>query len=680
MLTDFNFVRYTALVTKIKELNNLYYNGNSPVSDADYDGLYEEMKALETKLGLKESQLQSQVIGYTKDSFLEEYVHWKPMLSLQTETDSTSKGFSAFDARVRKELMIPVGARIEYISELKYDGLGLNLQYKKGILINILTRGNGEIGENVTHALPMFEHYIRTDISKWYPFDIEIRGEGMISKEDFKELNQSLEAVGQKPLANARNAAAGSIRTLDLEKIKTRKLIFFPYAIGDFKGPGLGKTHGENMTSLFSMGFSMVPLTGMISETTGEPESLAPYNFFVKTETKRDNLNFDIDGVVHKVNSLELQNLLGFRSKEPRWAVAQKFVPLTTETTLISIDVQVGKTGRLTPVAKLMPVSVGGTLVSKATLHNVFDLRKRGIRVGDQITIQRAGDVIPEVAYRKPQSARSIYAPNFHFPKFCPSCNSPVKRAKGEANYYCVGKSVCKEQIIGSLVHFASREAMNIQGLGEATITALVNSGDLKTYLDIYSIDKKTYAVEGNLGEILAEKLMGAIEKSKGNYAWQFLYALSIEEIGRTKSKLLCSKSNLATISDLAALGVKAVPEDLGKSANEKLCLYFQDYNTNHARFNIFLKNYGTKLKYLENKNNEKDLNVVFTGVFKNYSRDHQKSLVEKLGGKVGNSVSSKTTHLVKGDNPTLSKVEKALGLNVKILNDKDFISLINSF
>ena len=174
MLTDFNFIRYTALVEKVKELNDFYYKGIPEVTDTVYDGLYEEMKALESKLGLKESQLQSQVIGYTKDSFLEEYVHWKPMLSLQTETDSTSKGFSAFDARVRKELMIPVGVRIEYISELKYDGLGLNLQYKKGILINILTRGNGEIGENVTHALPMFEHYIRTDISKWYPFDIEI--------------------------------------------------------------------------------------------------------------------------------------------------------------------------------------------------------------------------------------------------------------------------------------------------------------------------------------------------------------------------------------------------------------------------------------------------------------------------------------------------------------------------
>lgn len=675
MKQDAEFIRHQYLVNKIKELNTYYYQGNPEVSDAEFDALYMEMKALESKLGLAEDQLTSQVVGHVENTFLDQHLHRRPMLSLQTEVDSSEQGFIAFDARVRRDLMIPVGEAIDYISEMKFDGLGLNLQYNKGVLIKILTRGDGEVGENVTHSLPLFGDSIVVDISQAYPFDIEIRGEAMMTKEDFQALNQSLEESGQRLMANPRNAAAGTVRTLDLEKIKHRKMVFFPYAVGDYKGPGLGGSHSETMDRLFQMGFSIFNGGGFKSKTFGSPSDLGPYSFFKSLETKRDKLDIEIDGVVHKVDRLDLQEQLGFRSREPRWAVAQKFPPIATQTKLYAIDVQVGRTGKLTPVARVMPVQVGGVVVSNATLHNLFDLRRRGVRVGDTVTIQRAGDVIPEIAYRMDTKPREAYAPNFHFPKVCPSCGSPITRPKGEVAYYCTGKDKCPEQIIGSLLHFSSRRAMDIQGLGESTITTLVNKGIFKNYLDIYNVSVDVYAVQGEMGYALAQKLMKSLNDSKRNYEWQFLHGLGIKEVGERMSKLICKVHSLKILrlTESSAVFLRETI-GLGPSASEHIARYFSNED-NMRLFDAFLSLPGLTLKKSDQPKGDgaKDMLVVFTGSFLGYSRDQLKSLVESNGGKTSSSVSSKTTHVVTGDQATQHKVDKAKSLNIPVLSMEEF-------
>lgn len=678
MENNADYIRYNALVSRIKDLNTFYYLGEPEVSDPEYDGLFMEMKSLEKKLGLSEEQSQSNIVGHVQGTFLEEHLHRKPMLSLQTEVDSSVLGFKNFDNRVRRELSIPNNGELEYISEVKFDGIGLNLQYNKGILSFMLSRGDGAIGEDVTHAISVFGDYIKTDISKYYPFDIEIRGEGIMTLSDFKDLNTTLEQLGQKLMANPRNAASGTVRTFDLEKIKNRKLVFFPYSIGNDAGPGLGNTHSEVMANLFKFGFSQFLDGGYVSSTFGNENDVAPYNFFLKMQKERENLGIEIDGIVHKVNRLDYQEKLGFRSREPRWAVAQKFPPATKLTTLYAIETQIGRTGKLTPVGKVMPVQVGGTVVSSATLHNVFDLRRRNVRVGDIITIQRAGDVIPEIAYRIKDKPRLFYSPNFHFPKICPSCGSPVKRLKGEVDYYCTGKNICKEQIIGSILHFADKKHMNIQGLGEATIRYLVEAGVLKSYIDIYTLSKGAYDVQGNLGPLMADKLYAAIEASKNNYAWQFLSGLGIKEIGVTYSKLLCK---LHTLEALAGLGwpTIVITTGLGPSASKNLVGYFKSDN-NYKIFYAFLVMFGKKFRYTDQIVKKHNLQIVFTGSFKNHNRDQLKNLVESGGGKASSSVSSKTNYVVIGDSPTQHKVDKANSLNIPVITIDEFENILKGF
>lgn len=678
MPVDADYTHYAYLCKRIRDLNTSYYAGNPDVSDPVYDGLYQEMKDLEQKLGLSEDQLLLPQVGHVEATSLQEYIHRRPMLSLQTEVDSTAQGFVAFDARVRRELMIPVGEDIEYITEVKFDGLGLNLQYTKGVLTHMLTRGDGEKGENVTHALPMFGSSIPADISQHYPYDIEIRGEGMMTLEDFKNLNRELEAVGQKPMANPRNAAAGSVRTLDMEKIKNRKMIFFPYSIGGDAGPGFGKRQSDVIKKLFSIGFTLLGEGGHVSVTHGFPSDLDPYTYFEKVSVERATLGLEIDGVVHKVNSLPLQHTLGFRSKEPRWAVAQKFPPETVLTTLYAIDTQVGRTGKLTPVGKVMPVVVGGVTVSKATLHNLFDLRRRGVRVGDQVTIQRAGDVIPEIAYRNETAPRPHYVANFRFPKVCPACGSPVCRPKGEASHYCTGKDICREQIIGNIEHFGSRSAMDIQGLGERTIASLVQSGAFRNYLDIYKVSEEVYAEEGDMGPLLAKKLMVNIEASKKNYAWQFLYGLGIKEIGRTASKLLCMSLPIEVISAIGITDARHIHEKtgLGLSASEELFRYFV-VEENFKRFCRFLDLPGVKLKVLKSSSEASGMTVLFTGSFPDYNRDQLKTLMQSKGGRATSSVSTNTNYVVIGEGATQHKVDKARSLNIPIVTMDEFQTIL---
>ncbi|MBU6467365.1 MAG: NAD-dependent DNA ligase LigA, partial [Burkholderiales bacterium] len=591
--------------------------------------------------------------------------HAVPMLSIHTETDVSPAGALAFDARVRRELgLAPDAPPVAYVAELKFDGLAMNLRYEAGALVQAATRGDGEVGEDVTHNIRTIRQ-IPLRLPSDVPAILEVRGEVYMARADFERLNEAQRERGQKTFINPRNTAAGAVRQLDPAIAAQRPLRFFAYGLGEVTpvaqgGPDFA-THFDLLQQLKQWGF---PVAAQTTQALGASELVA---FHERIAAERDQLPYDIDGVVYKVDSLALQRQLGFKTREPRWAVAHKFPAQEMVTRIEGIDVQVGRTGKLTPVARLAPVFVGGVTVTNATLHNLFEIRKKGVRVGDEVIVRRAGDVIPEVVGVVP-GKRPGYVANFRMPRQCPICGSAVVREPGEANHRCTGGLFCPAQRKEALLHFAARRAMDIDGLGEKLVDQLVDGAVVRTLPDLYRIGLVGLTALERMGEKSAQNLLAALEKSKSTTLPRFLFGLGIRQVGEATAKdlarhfgsldaiLQASTEQLLQVRDVGPVVAEAIHTFLAQPHNVEVIEQLRACGVHWPEGPPAER---TQLPLA-------GMTVVLTGTLPTLSREAAKELLEAAGAKVAGSVSKKTSYVVAGEEAG-SKLAKAQELGVPV-------------
>jgi DNA ligase (NAD+) len=675
-----------------------YYVLDAPeIPDAEYDRLFRELQALEAahpKLLTPDSPTQ-RVGGQVLDGFAK-VRHAVPMLSIRTETDIEASGAQNFDARVRRELGLAEDASpVAYVAELKFDGLAINLRYLDGVLVQAATRGDGEIGEDVTQNIRTIGQIplrLATAVGHGpgaaggcaaVPPVLEVRGEVYMRRDDFEAMNEKQRAKieagvkGEKTFVNPRNAAAGAVRQLDPAIAAQRPLSFFAYGLGEITPPALGgpdfQTHYELLQTLRSWGF---PVAEQTRRAVGATELIA---FHQAIGAGRDQLPYDIDGVVYKVDSLALQRQLGFVTREPRWAVAHKFPAQEQMTRVQGIDVQVGRTGKLTPVARLEPVFVGGTTVSNATLHNLFELRRKGVRVGDQVIVRRAGDVIPEVVGVVP-APRPHYVPNFRMPRQCPICGSAVVREKGEVNHRCSGGLFCGAQRKQAILHYAQRRALDIEGLGEKLVDQLVDAGIIQTLPELYKLGLSSLAALDRMAEKSAQNLLQALQTSKQTTLPRFLYGLGIRHVGEATAKDLARHfGKLDAIMDATEAQLLEV-NDVGPIVALAIRTFFdQPHNREVVEQ---LRACGVSWEEGEPAPRAQlplaGKTFVLTGTFPTLSREQAKERLEAAGAKVAGSVSKKTDYVVAGEEAG-SKLAKAQELGVAVLDEAGMLALLHA-
>ena len=653
----------------IQEHDHAYYLLDDPlISDHEYDSLFQELKKIESEnphLITPDSPTQ-RVGGRPLDEF-KQITHKKPMLSLGNAFGNDE--LNAFYKRVTETLDI---TDIEFSAELKFDGLAISLFYEEGVLKYAATRGDGLVGEDVTHnikTMKVIPLRLRSDNP---PKILELRGEVLMNKEDFLELNEQQKKQDLKVFANPRNAAAGSLRQLDPAVTAKRKLQFFAYGLGEVDTSVHFDYHSQMIDFIESLG---VPVSKYSEIVQNNIEMEA---YFQKILGQRNALPFDIDGIVFKVNSIKSQNNLGFVSKAPRWAIAYKFPAEEAETIVNDITVQVGRTGAITPVARLKPVFVSGVTVTNATLHNEDEMNRKDIRSGDSVMVRRAGDVVPEVV-RVILEKRPNHAIKFTMPKQCPICGSDIERIDGEAAQRCTGQYKCNAQIKQGISHFISRKAMNIDGLGEKIVDQLFEQGMLKNIADIYKLDFAVIENMDRFGKKSVENLKESIEISKKTTLGKFIYALGIRNVGEATSKELAahfrSLDNLfnATVEDYLMVN------DIGPVVAESLVKYFHNANNQQIINSIIASGISWPTLKEINAINSKLNNQTFvvTGTLNSFSRDEIKDLIEANGGKVSGSVSKKTSYVIVGDNPG-SKADKASELGVPIITEINLMEMLN--
>ena len=710
--------RVEVLRSQLHRFAHQYYVLDAPeVPDAVYDQLFKELQALEARHPEWQSPDSPtlRVGGKPLDVFAT-VRHAVPMLSIRTETDTESTGAEAFDARVRKELeLTEASSAVEYVVELKFDGLAMSLRYEHGVLVQAATRGDGEYGEDVTqnirtiHQIPLSigAPTPGTAVSSLPPEEgrsalgrpggetapavpavLEVRGEVYMRRDAFEAMNEKQREKGEKTFVNPRNAAAGAVRQLDPGIAAQRPLSFFAYGLGEVTPAEQGGlafvTHYAMLQTLKSWGF---PVAAQVDIARGAPELIA---YHQRMGASRDQLPFDIDGVVYKVNSLALQQRLGFVTREPRWAVAHKYPAQEQVTQMLGIDVQVGRTGKLTPVARLNPVFVGGTTVSNATLHNLFELRRKKVRVGDQVIVRRAGDVIPEVvgifapalatdvSSLPPEAARQPYVPNFRMPNSCPICGSAVVREKSEMNHRCSGGLFCSAQRKQAILHFAQRRAVEVEGLGDKLVEQLVDSNVIRTLPDLYKLGLTALAALDRMAEKSAQNIVDALEKSKQTTLPRFLFGLGIRHVGEATAKELVRHfGTLDAIMDAPADALLGV-NDVGPIVAQSIRTFFdQPHNREVVEQ---LRACGVRWPEGEPASaGPKPLagqTLVLTGTLPTLGRDAAKDLIEAAGGKVSGSVSKKTHYVVAGSEAG-SKLDKARELGVTVLDEAGLLELL---
>jgi DNA ligase (NAD+) len=671
--------RVRALRAEIERHNYSYYVLDQPtVPDAEYDRLFRELQALEAQYPeLASPDSPTRRVGGRPLAAFAPVRHRLAMLSIRTETDTRSDGAIAFDHRVRKELgLSEADPPVEYAAELKFDGLAMSLRYEQGVLVQAATRGDGETGEDVTQNVRTV-HAIPLRLATATPPEVlEVRGEVYMRRDAFERYNEKQRAQGRPTLVNPRNGAAGSLRQLDPAIAAQRPLSFYCYGIGETVGWDLPATHGEVLDALAGLG---LPVS---AERVVGSGSASLVEFHRAIAARRDSLPFDIDGVVYKVNRLDLQRQLGFVAREPRWAVAHKYPAQEELTTVEAIEVQVGRTGAITPVARLAPVFVGGVTVTNATLHNEDEVRRKDVRVGDTVIVRRAGDVIPEVVgvvlERRPM--RDLVTPwhdVFELPKNCPECGAPVLRLEGEAIARCSNGLSCPAQRKQALVHYAGRRAMDIEGLGDKLVEQLVDSGLVATPADLYGLALEPVAALERMAEKSAANLLAGIEASRGRDLHRFIFALGIRNVGEQTAKDLArhfGQLDALMAADQAAL--VQVP-DVGPIVAESILAFFAEP---HNRAVIErLRGAGAwrdgearpLVGHLTGKT------FVLTGTLPSLSRDLAKERIEAAGGKVAGSVSKKTDFVVAGADPG-SKFAKAQELGITTLDESELLTLLN--
>lgn len=662
--------RIKLLREQIDGHNYRYYVLDDPsVPDAEYDRLMRELQALEAEypqLVVQESPTQ-RVGGAPADGFRTAR-HAVAMLSL--ENGFSDADIYAFDARIRDRL--GSDAPIIYAAEPKMDGVAISLRYEKGRLIAAATRGDGAIGEDVTHNVRTIASVPLRLRGARPPPVLEVRGEIYMPRAGFVAVNERARASDEKVFANPRNAAAGSLRQLDPRITATRPLELFTYGLGEVTGVKPPPRHSATLSWLRELGLRVNPLV----ETVEGPDGCLAYHRQIGEQ--RASLPYEIDGVVYKVDELALQRELGFVARAPRWAIAHKFPAQEELTTVQAVEFQVGRTGALTPVARLAPVFVGGVMVSNATLHNMDELTRKDVRVGDTITVRRAGDVIPEVvavlADRRPRGAKPVT-----LPAKCPVCGSEVVRAEGEAVARCSGGLFCPAQRKESLRHFAARRAMDIDGLGPKIIDQLVDEGLVNTPADLYRLKFETLAELDRMGEKSAEKLVQALERSKNTTLERFLFALGIREVGEaTALALAATFGDLDPIAQASEDELEEVP-DVGPVVAEAVATFFRQSHNRDVihdlrKLGIRWPSVAVKPKNADHPFSGKTL--VVTGTLSSMTRDQAKDRIRAVGGNVSESVSKKTDFLVCGSNPG-SKRQRAIELEVAVLDENEFAAML---
>lgn len=669
--------RAAALRAEIARHDHAYYVEDAPtIPDAEYDRLFRELQALEAAHpALRTPDSPTQRVGGRPLPHFAAVRHRVPMLSIRTETDTEASGAFSFDARVRSALKLgDADPAVEYAAELKFDGLAISLRYEQGVLVQAATRGDGETGEDVTGNVRTLKA-IPLRLRGEAPPVIEIRGEVYMRRADFERLNARQAEAGEKTFVNPRNAAAGSIRQLDPAIAARRPLSFYAYGLGDVAGWDVPETHAGVLDAIAAFGLPVCEHRAVVRGAQGLAD------FHARMGALRDSLPFDIDGVVYKLNSRALQQQLGFVTREPRWAVAHKYPAQEAVTLLRDIEVQVGRTGALTPVARLEPVFVGGVTVTNATLHNQDEIDRKDVRIGDWVIVRRAGDVIPEVV-APVLERRTTELPRFvlleRFPT-CPVCGSHVVRGEDEAVARCTGGLFCPAQRKQALLHFAGRRAMDIEGLGDKLVDQLVDAGIVKTPVDLYRLGVLALANLERMGEKSAQNLLAAVEKSRSTTLARFIFALGIRNVGEATARDLAR--HFGNLDALMAADVDALQQvrDVGPIVAKSIAEFFAEPHNREVIEQLRAAGVhwdegepaGAVAGALAGKT------FVLTGTLPTLTRDEAKALIEARGGKVAGSVSKKTHYVVAGAEAG-SKLEKAQALGVAILDEDGLNALLN--
>jgi len=664
-------VEADALKTEINLHNHRYYVLDDPqITDQAYDQILRRLQQIEIDYPeLLSADSPTQRVGAAPATHFESVEHELPMLSLDNAFDESE--MLAFEKRLKDKLANDQTS-LFYTAEPKLDGLAISLLYQKGVLIQAATRGDGRNGENITvnaRTLPSIPLQLQGDN---IPSRIEVRGEVYMEHAGFQALNDKQLETGGKVFANPRNAAAGSLRLLDSRITAKRPLTFCSYGVGVIEGLALPESHYDGMKRLQSLGF---PISPYIEQLQGIQACIDYYQSIL---AQRDELAFEIDGVVFKLDDIEQQTVAGTVSRAPRWAIAYKFPAQEVMTGLLDVDFQVGRTGALTPVARLEPVAVGGVMVSNATLHNMDEIERKDIRIGDTVIVRRAGDVIPEVVSAVvDKRKRALKAPQM--PTNCPVCDSEVVRQEGQAAYRCSGGLVCAAQRKEAIKHFASRKALDIDGLGDKLVEQMVDAGMIDSIDDLYHLVLVQVAGLERMAEKSAQNLLNALENSKSTTLARFIYALGIREVGETTAESLAN--HFASIEALQAADIENLQtvDDVGPVVAENVWSFFQQ-SQNLAVVNNLLAQ-GIHWPVIEIIKDISELSLagktyVITGTLEDLSRDQAAALLKERGAKVSGSVSAKTTAVIAGEKPG-SKVTKAESLGIPVLDQTAFQVLL---
>ena len=659
--------RYRYLQTELARLEHAYYVLDQPlVPDAEYDRLYREFLDLEQKHpDWISADSLSQRVGGTPLKVFNEVKHAVPMLSLNNAFEESE--LINFDRRCRDGLGLE---SVNYACELKFDGLAISLRYEHGVLVQAATRGDGASGEDVTVNIRTIRAIPLRLTGKKIPDVLEVRGEVFMHRDDFEKMNKYAATLGEKEFANPRNAAAGSLRQLDSKITAKRPLSFFAYGLGAFEPINwLPKTHSQLLDHYVELGLPVCQERRVVSSVEGLNQ------FYQEIGRKRNQLPYEIDGVVYKVNSFSQQNTLGFVSRAPRFAIAHKYPAQEEITTVLGIDVQVGRTGAITPVARLSPVLVGGVTVTNATLHNEDEVRRKDVRVGDTVVVRRAGDVIPEVVSvvldRRPQHTQP-----FEIPSRCPICDSHIERLVDEAIARCSGGLFCAAQRKQALLHFAHRRAMDIEGLGDKIVDQLVDLNLVRTPADLYRLGFSALANLERMGDKSADNLIRSIAQSKSTSLPRFIFGLGIRHVGESTAKDLAKyfgtmqalmdaqMEDLLTVNDVGPVVANSIISFMSESHNREV---IEQLLASGIEFQV------------EEQIASVDLSgktFVLTGTLPTMSRDQAKALLEAAGAKVAGSVSQKTSYIVAGSDAG-SKLEKANELGIPILDEDALMKIL---
>lgn len=663
--------RIEELSEQLRQHNDAYYVNDSPqISDYEFDMLLEELQRLEAEYpDFAQPNSPTKRVGGSITKKFETVVHQYPMLSLSNSY--SREELIEFDQRVQKL----AGKKVEYTCELKYDGVAIGVSYKNGQLHRAVTRGDGTKGDDITENVKTIRS-IPLVLKGDYPEEFEIRGEIFYPLSVFKALNESREEAGEDRLANPRNAASGTLKMQDSRVVASRKLDCYLYYVLGENLPF--KSHAENLSAAESWGFKVPKKSEKLFATYQSIEDIFEFIDFWSTE--RNHLNFEIDGIVIKVNDYYLQEELGYTAKSPRWAIAYKFKAEQVETRLNEITYQVGRTGAITPVANLEPVLLAGTTVKRASLHNADQIEKLDIREGDLVQVEKGGEIIPKVVgvnltHRPTNSEPTRYILN------CPECDTALIRIEGEAKHYCPNESGCPTQIKGKMSHFISRKAMDIDGLGEETIEQLYAEGLIHNYADLYTLNEEDLLKLDRMAEKSVSNLLQGVENSKKIPFERVLFALGIRYVGETVSKKLAKHFKTADAIINASLEEMIAVDEIGEKIAESLFSFFQ-VPENLDLINK-LKSYGLQFEIVETASTQisnifEGKTFVLSGVFETYSRNELKKTIEDYGGKNVGSISKKTDYLIAGDKMGPAKKEKAESLDVTILSEQEFIEMLD--